>query len=201
MDIIDAKGLLCPRPLILTKKTLQSIQTGERFMIVVDNATARDNILHYLADNGDGAISQALGSSFEITVTKQGTSDLPSDAYCTPHRQPTRSGHIIVIKNNKMGQGSEELGAILIQGFINTIKEISPLPEKIIFYNAGVKLAAEGSPVLPSLLELEAQGVELLSCGTCLDYYQLKTVLQVGKISNMYTLMEAMTNASLIIEP
>lgn len=202
-QIIDAKGEICPKPLILTKKALQGIQQGDSFIIIVDNATAKDNILKFLQDNGDYGIYNQAGETYEITVTKQTTGNpmIAAEDYCAPVTISPRGNHIIVIKNDKMGHGSDELGAILIQAFINTIKETSPLPDKIIFYNAGIKLAVDGSPVIPALNDLETMGVEIMSCGTCLDYYKQKDFLKAGKVSNMYAILESLTKAGHIIEP
>jgi selenium metabolism protein YedF len=100
-----------------------------------------------------------------------------------------------------MGSGSDELGSILMKAFVNTIKEVKPLPSKIIFYNSGILLAIEGSPLVPSLRELEAAGVEVLVCGTCANYHNKKDLVRTGTISNMYTILEALTSADRIIKP
>jgi selenium metabolism protein YedF len=100
-----------------------------------------------------------------------------------------------------MGRGSEELGWALLQTYIQTIKDVSPLPEKILFYNSGVKLVASGSGALEALKQLQAQGVEILACGTCLDFFQLKSAMQVGQISNMYAIMDAMASADKLVSP
>lgn len=109
--------------------------------------------------------------------------------------------HIISIPNDKMGSGSDELGAILIKGFINTIGKTAPLPEKIIFYNAGAKLVTTESPVLESLIELETRGVTILVCGTCADFFNIKDQVAVGTISNMPTILESLTSACKVITP
>lgn len=109
--------------------------------------------------------------------------------------------NIICLKSDKMGSGSDELGEILLQAFCNTIKEVSPLPTKIICYNSGVKLMADDSPVLSSLKELEAMGVQILGCGTCINYFELQDKISVGIVSNMYDTVESLTNASKVICP
>ena len=94
-----------------------------------------------------------------------------------------------------MGRGEPELGQILVRGFFHTLGEIEPLPGTIIFFNSGVKLVAEGSPVLEDLAAMHDQGVEILACGTCLDYFGLKDRIAVGEVSNMYTIAETMLGA------
>lgn len=108
---------------------------------------------------------------------------------------------IYVIASDSMGRGSDELGWALLQTYIQTIKDVSPLPEKIIFYNSGVKLVTAASGALEALKQLQAQGVEILACGTCLDFFKLKSAIQVGQISNMHEIMSAMAGADKIVSP
>ena len=100
-----------------------------------------------------------------------------------------------------MGTGPDELGSILIKAFVNTIKETKPLPKKIIFYNSGILLTAEGSPLIASLNELEKSGVAILVCGTCVNYFNKQNLIRAGIISNMYTILEALTEADKVIKP
>lgn len=111
------------------------------------------------------------------------------------------SGHIISISSDKMGSGSDELGEILMKGFINTIVKTDPLPQKIIFYNAGALLVTKDSPVLETLKELENSGIEILVCGTCADYFNVKDKVAVGSISNMPTILESLTSAPKVVTP
>lgn len=100
-----------------------------------------------------------------------------------------------------MGEGKEDLGKVLIKGFIFALTQLEELPKTILFYNGGAKITAEGSESLEDLKTLEAQGVEIMTCGTCLDYYGLKEKLQVGTVTNMYSIVETMNNADKIIRP
>ncbi len=108
---------------------------------------------------------------------------------------------VISITSDKMGQGDDELGAILMQAFINTLKKQSPLPATVIFYNAGVLLCQQDSPVVPALTELSELGVKLILCGTCVDFYGIKDKLAIGEISNMFTIQETLNHAARIIAP
>jgi len=107
----------------------------------------------------------------------------------------------VFIDGETVGRGSEELGAILMRSFLYTLKELNPLPWRIIFINSGVKLAVEGSPYLTILGELIDMGSEIISCGTCLDYYQIKDKLAVGRISNMYEIATSFLEATNVIKP
>jgi selenium metabolism protein YedF len=98
-----------------------------------------------------------------------------------------------------MGKGDDELGNILIRGFLHTLSEISPRPDVLIFFNAGVKLTTVGSDVLEDLQALEGEGIKILVCGTCLDFFGIKDKLQAGIISNMYDIAEAMLSAGRVV--
>ena len=117
---------------------------------------------------------------------------------CYPDR---KSNTVVVLSSNQMGNGSEELGQILMKGFIFALTELDELPSTVLLYNSGVKLSTEGSNSIEDLKTLQAQGVEILSCGTCLNYYDLTEKLQVGDVTNMYFILEKMAQADKIIIP
>lgn len=108
---------------------------------------------------------------------------------------------IVVVSSDRMGSGNDELGKVLVKGFIFAVTQLDELPEQMLFYNGGAVLTCEGADTLEDLKSLEAQGVEILTCGTCLDYYGLKEKLQVGSVTNMYAIVEAMNRADKIIRP
>ena len=112
-----------------------------------------------------------------------------------------KNGKIICFKSDRMGSGPQELGAMLIKAFINSINEIIPLPEYLVFYNTGIMLTVEGSPVVESLLALQNKGVKILICGTCANYFDKKEHLAIGEISNMLAIHETLSNASRVIYP
>lgn len=112
-----------------------------------------------------------------------------------------RDRSIVVVSSAAMGTGNDELGKVLMKGFIYALSQLDTLPEKILFYNGGVTLTTEGSDSLEDLKEMEAQGVKIYSCGTCLNYYGLSEKLKVGEVTNMYSIVEAMAGASKIIRP
>lgn len=200
--IVDARGKLCPVPLIMTKKALGEIATGDTLRILIDNEISKNNVERFLADNGFISTCAHDAGLFTLTVTKSRDDLVKPDAevHCTIPKT-SDGGHVILIANDKMGSGSEELGSILMKACVNTIKEVMPLPSKIIFYNSGIFLAVEGSPLVESLKELEAAGVAILVCGTCANYYHKQDLIRVGTISNMYTILEALTSADRIIKP
>ncbi|HNW97481.1 MAG TPA: sulfurtransferase-like selenium metabolism protein YedF [Bacteroidales bacterium] len=202
MKIVDAKGKLCPVPIIMTKKAINEIKENESLKILIDNETSVKNVTRFLEENGMKVHTEKKGNVFELTVNKTG--NIPESAnaedYCQVEDVKV-SNYVVSIQRNRLGDGAEELGTILIKGFINTLPEIDVKPKTIVFLNSGIFLALKDSPVLESLKKLENSGVEILACGTCLDYYKKKEELGVGKISNMYDILERLSKAGNVIYP
>ncbi len=108
---------------------------------------------------------------------------------------------VVVFSSDKMGRGEDELGDVLIRAFIHTLCEQGARPDKIIFYNTGVKLAAKDSAVVEDLKQLADSGVELLVCGTCVNYFKLSGQIGAGTVSNMYVIAETMCSAGRVVMP
>lgn len=200
MKILDAKGLKCPMPLIETKKALKEIEKDETLKIIVDNETSVKNVEHFLTDNGMEVERSEKNGIFEIVVNKQDgdLEDVQAEAYCTPSGEPDNS-YAVMFAKDRLGEGSDELGNVLVAGLLNTIKERDVLPEKIIFMNSGVNLVLKDSPALPLLKELADKNVDLVSCGTCLDYFGTMDQLAIGRVSNMYEILETMLSVGKVI--
>lgn len=196
---IDARGLRCPQPLMLTKKALEGMAEGERLQVLIDNELSCENLMRFLKDHGTTPELSSTNGEHTITLTKAAATPGLADAaaYCSP--PSSAGGTVVVIHNQGMGSGSEELGKILLQACLNTLKDIAPPPAAILCYNAGVFAAAEGAPTVPALEELARQGVSLLICGTCVDYFDLKNKIAVGTISNMYDILQQLSSANRII--
>ena len=201
MQLVDGRGLLCPQPLILTRKALKACQPGESLKIECDNQTAFQNIMTYLKDQLLVPTGTEAGGVFQIEVINQKNEKGEESGNFSLNPGICSSAYVVVMSSDKMGEGDPQLGAILMKGFLNALHEQPVLPTNLIFYNAGVKLTTVDSGVIASLLELEADGVEIFVCGTCLDFYDLKQQLGVGKISNMFTLTEIMSQTGHIVSP
>lgn len=197
--IVDARGLPCPQPLMLAKKALTALSEGECLRMLLDNKLSCDNVIRFLRDHGLTPELSVEEDVYTLEVVKVSATAPLGDAaaYCAP-AQPA-AGPVIVINHHGMGSGSEELGKILLQACINTLNELDPLPEAILCYNAGVFAVAQGAPTVPALTELVAQGVTLLVCGTCVDYFELQDQVAVGTISNMYDILQQLSTAQRII--
>ncbi|MCT4605832.1 MAG: sulfurtransferase-like selenium metabolism protein YedF [Marinisporobacter sp.] len=185
---VDARGMSCPKPVIETKKALDGLKEGS-IITIVDNEVAMQNVsklaksLNYNVDTreeeGDYYVHIHRGEGVEIiSVQSEEDRDL-----------------VILFGKDTLGEDSEELGKILMKGYIYTLTEYTPYPKTLLFMNSGVRLTVEGSEVLDYLKELESEGVEILVCGTCLDYFHLKEKLAVGSVSNMYSIVDAFHGA------
>jgi selenium metabolism protein YedF len=185
----------------LTRKALKNCLPGETLKIECDNKTAFQNILTYLNDQALSPEGTELDGIFHITVVNEkveveevaGTGSI-DPGMCS-------NSYVVVVSSDKMGDGDPELGAILMKAFLNSLIEQPILPTHLIFYNSGVKLATIDSGVIGSLKTLDESGVDVMICGTCVDFYEVKTLLAVGRISNMFTITETMAKAGHIIKP
>jgi selenium metabolism protein YedF len=189
---VDARGLACPQPVVITKKALEEIEKG-KVVVIVDSEVARDNLVK-LAKSLDCSVNvEESNGDYHINILKGEAVGLSKMV------QETNGDFIILVTSQYMGKGSDELGGILMKGFFYALSESYNLPQAVIFMNSGVKLAVEGTEVIESLSVLESKGVEILSCGTCLDYFNLKDKLVKGGVTNMYTIVERLNEAKKVI--
>ena len=200
MITVNAMGDNCPIPVIKTKKAMQALTGPETIEVLVDNEIAVQNVTKMAASAGGQVSSEKLGDSeFRISIQMEGAiKEESEEAACVPD---SRSNMVVVVSSDRMGTGNDELGKVLIKGFIFAVTQLDSLPKTMLFYNGGATLTTEGSESLEDLKSLEAQGVEILTCGTCLDYYGLKDKLAVGSVTNMYSIVETMAKAGKIIRP
>jgi len=204
MRIVDTKGQPCPAPIIAAKRVLKDAKTGETFKVLTDSQTSLNNLTKFLKDNGTEFSVEDNGGIWTIIVTKKSdvTSQVKAEEYYTPSVPHFSQGNfIIAFTSDKMGEGDEKLGRLLMTNFIKAIKELEKLPEKMIFYNNGVKLGSDGSPVLEHLKEIERMGVGILLCATCAKYYSLEEKIKVGSLSNMYEIAQVMASTGNVIKP
>ena len=204
MHIVDTSGQQCPAPLIATRHALKSLNSGEPFKVITDNQTSFNNISRFLKDNKTDFTAEESNGIWTLTVTGKSFEIPGSDPaeYCSaviPHF--TKGDFIIVFTSDRMGDGDEELGNLLIINFVKAIKDLDRLPCKMVFYNRGVFIGAESSSVSEHLAELEKMGVVLLFCATCVKHYSLEEKIKLGTLSNMFEITQAMASASNIVRP
>lgn len=193
MKEYDLKGIACPGPVIKTREALNSIESGE-IKIVVDNEASMNNVKRFSESQGYDVSVIEKQSAFEIVIKKtaaENRSLLKEKVY----------NIVAYINSDVIGTGSEELGKILMRAFLKTIPDISPMITTIILINKGVTLIAEGSDLLDTLESLECNGIEILACGTCLDYYRLMNQIKVGKVSNMFEILTKLANSDRVVTP
>ena len=202
--VIDCMGMACPAPVINAKKAIESFEEDGQLTVKVDNEIAVQNLTRLAEHKGFAVNSVKNGDAdFAVIMQVKAQAAAPGENEegwaCYPDAR--QKDTVVVISANVMGTGDEALGKKLIGAFIYALTSQDSVPDKIICYNSGVYLTTEGSPALDDLKSLEAAGVKIMSCGTCLDFYGLKDKLQVGIISNMYDIVEAQMNAGTIIRP
>jgi len=184
MQEIDCRGLACPAPVIATKKAIEEY-SGSSFRVLLDNGAARENVIRFCASKRCTVFEEMGDQSTSLTITCQLEPSVNEVFGGSPFSR------VIFISSDRLGSGSDELGRLLLKNFIITLLELQKLPEKIIFVNSGVLLTSEGSELLEPLTKLSNAGVELLSCGICLDYYGIRERLAAGTVSNMFTIAES----------
>ncbi len=190
---IDARGQSCPKPLIMTKKALESIEEGI-VSTTVDNEVVKENVMKFAKSNNYEATAEEIeNGNFIVHVNKNNNK---CDCNCEDMLGSQKlKDQTIAISSDKMGKGSDELGKILMKGFIYTLTQITPYPKTILFYNSGINLTTEGSESIDDIRLLEEEGVKVISCGTCLDYFEKADKLKVGEVSNMYSIVEELKQA------
>ena len=195
MITVNAIGDTCPIPVVKTKKAIEALTQPDTVETLVDNEIAVENLKKMAAQKGYRCDSNKLddGSySVKLTIETLNTgafsdTDEASQYTC----RPATDNRVVVIRSSYMGEGSEELGSVLIKGFIYALSQQDNPPETMLFYNGGAKLTCDGSECLEDLKELK----------TCLNYYELSDKLAVGEVTNMYDIAEKMAAASLIVSP
>lgn len=197
---VDARGLACPQPVIQTRKAMEQ---GEQVLALVDNDTARANVERMARKAGWDVKVVPEGNEFRLELSAgeqvKGAAVPQPEPQAVGRAEPAAGPLVLMVGSDVMGRGEAELGNILVRGFFHTLGEVAPQPQTIIFINTGVKLACQGSPVLEDLCALEAEGVEMLVCGTCLGYFELADRLAAGHVSNMYDIAETMLGAGKVV--
>lgn len=198
---VDALGLACPLPVVRTIKALE-VLTGPAIVEThVDNETAVQNVKRLAEGKGFPVRSEKRSDNHFVVTMEAGRVEPKAEetpVACIPDR---RGNTVVAVTSDAMGHGSEELGKTLMKGFLYALAQMDELPKTILFYNGGARLTTEGSLSLEDLRSMEAQGVQILTCGTCLNYYGLTEKLAVGGVTNMYSIVETLSQADKVIKP
>ena len=197
---IDARGLACPLPVVNTKNEIKTMNQGESVEVLVDNEIAVQNLTKFANVRHHTIHAKKLDDQcYQVIITVgENKENVHEDIICDPTRI---NNQVVVLSSQFMGNGDETLGKTLMKAFIFALTKQDVYPKTILLYNGGAFLSCQGSDSLEDLKSLEAAGVEILTCGTCLNYYGITDKLEVGGVTNMYDIVEKMNQASLIIKP
>ena len=196
MKEIDCRGMSCPQPVVTTKQALDQLEEGE-LIVIVDNPSPCGNVERFARSQGCSVDVEKKGKDFYIHIQKIRAKDEERVV-----KQDEKGRKVVVyINSHLLGVGDEALGSFLMKAFLKTLLDLETKPNRLILINSGVQLAAEGSKVLENLVALSEAGVEIFSCGTCLDFYELKGKLKVGVVSNMFEIIQSMLEADRLIRP
>jgi selenium metabolism protein YedF len=144
-------------------------------------------------------VSAAAGGSSQAPAAGTSASQAPAPDTCAGATRGARN--VVLVSSAEFGHGERELGELLMRTFIYTLKEVEPAPHALLFVNGGVHLTTEGSALLEDIQALADRGVQVFSCGTCLDYYKLKEKLKVGAMTNMFSIVSMLSTADRVIRP
>ncbi len=197
MTELDYRGHACPYPVIETRKQILA-GPADKLNVLVDDEICRDNVTRLAEKMGYQATSEPIADGYRMQLTPSAT----PQSQVLPAQQSTPAGEtVIYCGSDRMGSGDEDFGRVLLKNFLMTQLEVDPLPAAILFVNSGVHLVTEGSEVLDTLTALKAGGVDIASCGLCLDFYNKKDQLKVGRATNMLDIVDIQHQAGRIISP
>jgi len=191
MKNVDVRGMSCPAPVVSVKRALED--AGGELRVLLDDGAPRENVKRFAQGRGYSVQEEATEGGFALTLT--------SSAEQQPQVQTgvATGPTVLLIGSDRLGDGPEELGRVLMRNFIMTLVEIAELPDRMLFINTGVLLTAAGSEVLEALEALGNRGVEVLSCGICLDFFKKKELLAAGGVTNMFTIAESLLGARSVV--
>lgn len=201
---VNAMGDTCPIPVVKTKEAIRQLGAdGGVVETLVDNDIAVQNLTKMANQKGYGVESEKLGENeYRVTMTVGAGADLAAESEETVCMVPTgQKNTVVVVAADHMGEGEGELGKNLLKAFLYALSQQESLPKTILFYNGGASLTCQGSLSLEDLKSMAERGVEILTCGTCLNFYGLTEKLAVGGVTNMYDIVEKQMAADLIVRP
>ena len=201
--IIDCRGLACPLPVVNAKKASEELHAGDVLTVLVDNGIAVQNLTRFAEHKGFCVSAEKKADKeYAVIMNISGAAVEESkeeEVACVIDTR--KKGMLVVLSANVMGTGDPKLGTSLMKAFVFALTKQDQLPDTILCYNTGAYLTCEGADTLEDLKLLESEGVAILTCGTCLDFYGLKEKLAVGGVTNMYDIVERMESATTIVKP
>lgn len=201
---IDARGLNCPQPVLLAKKSIDN-SPADSLIVIVDNSISKENVCRFLTNQGfQVSPSEVSSDHYEIVAVKNPPDEGPACDVLPKQDdapQSDTSSLVVYVGTCLMGSGDRELGEKLMRGFLRTLIDMSFKPWRMIFINSGVMLTTVDEEAVEALTLLSEKGVEILSCGTCLQHYKVDEKLSVGRSTTMYEVLETLEKASKVLSP
>jgi len=191
MKTIDCRKMTCPMPVVTVKKALEE-SPGQALTVLLDDGPPRENVARFAVNRGFTIEETPLDDGYAILISG-------SAGEAIAIRKEKGGETVMLIASDMLGEGSEELGRLLLKNFVNTLVEVAETPDRMLFVNTGVFLTTEGSEVLEALEKLGNRGVEIASCGVCLDFFNLRDKLRSGTVTNMFTIAESLLKARSVI--
>lgn len=210
---LDERGKQCPIPIVETKRAIEGLEAGQVVETIVDNEISAQNLkkfadqrkyafeLEKVAEGEFRARLTVTGEAEDLRKKGQAAFDEADYQACDIQAAPVSRDYIVAVSSDHMGEPEEELGRILLKGFLYALSKKDQAPRKILFYNGGARLTCRGSESLEDIRELEKSGSEILTCGTCLKFQGLEDQLQIGSVTNMYEITEALTGPTRVVKP
>jgi selenium metabolism protein YedF len=198
-QVLDCRGLSCPQPVIQTRQVLEQ-PTLSRLRVILDNEGSCINVSRFAEGQGHSVTVERGEGLYHVRIVKgaggqaAGTAEVVCDAAAA-------RGTVVYVSSEGMGRGDEELGRKLMAAYLDTLAQFAPRISHVVFVNAGVKLAIQGSPVLEQIRNLERMGAKVLACGTCLNHFGIADRLGVGSVSNMLAILEVLLGAQKVTSP
>jgi selenium metabolism protein YedF len=191
MKTIDCRNMACPMPVVTVKRALEEA-AGERVQVLLDAGPPRENVARFAATRGFAVEETPVEGGFALLITGR--------AAHSPAAQPGKMGErVMLIASDRFGDGPEDLGRLLMKNFIITLLDVAEAPDRMLFVNTGVFLTTEGSEVIEALEKLGNSGVEVMSCGVCLDFFNRREKLAAGSVTNMFTIAESTLRAGSVV--
>lgn len=195
-EIIDARGLACPQPVLRVKKSLEQFDEIE---VLVDNPAALENIRRFAVSSGCvERFEKRPDGGFRISIVKSNVEPQVSGG---EKKGSVNGPTVICLSADTMGRGDETLGDLLMKAFVHTLAELTPQPDVVVLYNTGIHLAKSGTQTAEDLRILSEKGLTILVCGTCVNYFGVQDQIHVGTISNMYDIADTLAQAGRIVSP
>jgi selenium metabolism protein YedF len=190
MKTIDCRNMACPMPVVTVKRALEEA-AGENVQVLLDAGPPRENVARFAANRGFAVEESPVEGGYSLLISGRPAGTLAS---------PEKKGELVMlIASDRLGDGPEELGRLLMKNFIITLLDVAESPDRMLFVNTGVFLTTEGSEVIEALEKLGNRGVEVMSCGICLDFFNRREKLAAGSVTNMFTIAESMLRAGSLV--